>query len=79
MRVVGASSLAVRRLECSRADPAPARSSARLWRLERWAVGSRRGAGAVAGPRVVPKDPEVRQTLAQIAYAVRRKIFEGSS
>jgi hypothetical protein len=41
--------------------------------------GSRRGAGAVAGPRVVPKDPEVRQTLAQIAYAVRRKIFEGSS
>jgi hypothetical protein len=37
------------------------------------------GAGAEAGPGVVAEDPEVRQTLAQIAYAVRRKSFEGSS
>jgi hypothetical protein len=78
MPVVGAASLAVRRPECSRADLIRTVKRAAL-ALGALARGSRRGAGAVAGPRVVPKDPEVRQTLAQIAYAVRRKIFEGSS
>jgi hypothetical protein len=78
MPVVGASSLAVRRPECFRADLIRTVKRAAL-ALGALGGGSRRGPALWPAPRVVPKDPEVRQTLAQIAYAVRRKIFEGSS
>jgi hypothetical protein len=73
MPTVGASILASRRPECSQADLilTVKRAALALGALGRE---SRRGPGAESGPRLVAEDPAARQTLAQIAYAVSRKV-----